>query len=218
VDSKEEKSKQLEQASQPIWAMFEFVVSGRMKVENTLALFLAINTLFIVAFLELFKTELTTLSLAYLIPFLLLVLPSLAMFATFASRSIQVPWIDKEKLTATLDKSEFQIELLSEVYASADQSHTAKKRASWLLRICLFSVGIAIGWLVMIFLHYICCSQMLVTEKIVVIVLIALGLFLCIFLVAKNMQAYPFEQSKRDIRNDLKKWIEEPNAKEGNIE
>ena len=201
------RRQELEKIAPKIWEMFEFVVGGRARVENAMAFFLAINTLFVVGFLDMLKIELMSLSIYYFIPFLFLVFPSLAMLTSFL-RSMRAPWFETEELAKHLDDSSLLIAWFSEVYASAYQSHVVMKRTLRLLKLCLASVAISVMWLTTMFLYTVCCSGISVVTKVTIIILIMLGILICLFLASRNLEQFPYPKKQLEISTFFQDWLD----------
>ncbi|MBU1318353.1 MAG: hypothetical protein KKG33_08245 [candidate division Zixibacteria bacterium] len=116
-----------------IWDMYRLLFETRVgNHENRLYFFLAVDTLLIIGYLSLFQDQLASLSFWFIVPFLLLFFPALALLVAFITEGTRVPWFGVDDLIRVLDQDLFHREWVISTCVCALLTWEFQRRASYL--------------------------------------------------------------------------------------
>jgi hypothetical protein len=209
--SRNQKQDSLKEVAQHIWSMHQQTMENRSKLENRLNYFLAIDALLLLVFLQLFQSEVKSLSLLFVIPCTFLILPILLLLANFFARPLLGPWMDfddpKKSLTEIIDKDEFYIEWIADIYSCTEGSNEYRKRIVKLLRLCVGCVAISLVWLVFLLLNSISCMRL---DVCVIAVLFALLVFVIAAItrvLMRNCKEFPYKGRRVEVKRSLEAWL-----------
>lgn len=198
---KEEKIKEIHPY---IYELYQHLFETRSKVEERLNFLLAIDTLFLLVFLELFKEHLLMTPLLY-IPFVLLIIPILILFINLISKSMWVPWFTKEEVTQYLDENTFYPKSFETIYACASDTYHYKEEKKKIMRSCFIFTYLAVLSLVVLLL--IRLDSILSLQISILLVGLIAGVLILIFIFRANDKAYFDHKDSDKIREYFENWL-----------
>lgn len=208
--TEQEKRDRLKEIAPHVWDMYRLLLEGRViNHENRLNFFLAVDALFIVGYVGLFEDQLSDPSLWYVIPFLFFFFPAVALLVDFITRAINVPWFEEDQLVQVLDKDRFQLNLIIWAYVSAFLTWEFQKRSKKLLDWCFYSVMVALGWLLLIFILHLCESDLSGAERMAILILVVAGIGAVIYVAWSNQKCYDTEKWQKRVSDKFQNWLKQ---------
>lgn len=191
-----------EKVAPHVWSMYQQLMEGRVfSHENRLNFFLAVDALFLVGYMSLFEEQLRSYSFWFIVPFLLLLFPAIALLTDFYTRSIDIPWFDERTLKITVERDRFYLNWLIRIYLIAYQTWEFQNRAVRLLAWCYWSVISSLAWLLALFLRDLCRNDISTTEFMIILGLVIVGIVMVVILACSNQKGYENEKWKSQITN-----------------
>ncbi|MBU4300245.1 hypothetical protein L6303_00200 [archaeon] len=200
------KAEALKEIHSHVWNLYIHAFNDRRIVEDKLTYLLAINTLFLLGYTDLFKEKILNPGI-YIIPFLLLFLSAIILFIQFISKQMSVPWFTKEEITDFLDKGVFYTKSLGEIIACENNSYNYMCEKWRILRICYSLIFFAIVSAILISIIGATHEQL----RLFTIGFIFIGSAIVYYLVLKNSKKYYTDDPSRSdrIKEHFEKWLKD---------
>lgn len=196
-----------------VWEMYQHLYESRQKLEDKLNYFLAIDTLFIIGYLELCGNEVKNLSVIHIVPLVLLSIPVLLLFINFSSPTLRSPWFEKESLISELERGTVYIDWLAAVYDCAYMSFDYMQRRVALLRICLVLAWLAIAFMFLVFCLKLSSqiSKDLPASLIVILVVTVIGVVG--YAIRRVLSRYTYRSREEEVRGLFTEWLSKGESK-----
>lgn len=206
-----DKKDKLKEVAPHVWSMYQHLTSVRSTLENRLNYFLAIDALLLIGFLQVFQSEVRELAWEYLVPCILLVVPILLLLANFLAKQMRGAWMDfentEEPILSTVEKDEFYVRWIADMYSCAEGSWKYRKRIHRLLRVCVAFVAGSLSWLLAVLLWAAFCCSAHDVPKAVLLSVVSVIIGVLVYVIPERLKDFPYGDRKRDIRGKLNNWL-----------
>jgi hypothetical protein len=212
-----DKNAKLKEVAPHIWSMYQHLMSVRSTLENRLNYFLAIDALLLIGFLQVFQSEVRAMAWEYLVPCFLLIVPILLLLANFLTKQMRDAWMEFHEhennppMLETIEKDEFYLRWIADIYSHAEGSWEYRKRIFKLLRVCLAFVAASLTWLciALVWTAFYCSASEAAKSVLLSIGSVIVGVI--VYIIPEQLKDFSYRDRTGAIREKLSKWLNKSN-------
>jgi len=203
-----DKRAKLEEFTSKVWDMYKHLSDDRLKLEDKLNYLLAINTLIIVGYLQLFSDELKNYAFGHTVPFVFLFFPVLLLFFNLFTRPLKSPWFNEPKhLIASIEEGSTYTAFLAMTYDCANRTWDYQHSRVRLILACLVSTTIALVWLMILYVAGLFDASLGIAERnvqlfIALMLLVGIGI-----MIERHFKKPDFRDRTQEFHAELHTWL-----------